>query len=189
MCSEQNCVEVYQKSYKLVKASWRCEQSNVVASPSGPVFAHPCTFGMMVHQDQSRLSLNVKVYFQKGEKFTGGKHFGYAGKLSAVHIECDAGLCGFAPIGYACGVNGPLKPNSITLAGSKLVRSWSQTGSKLVGDQLRTSFEPSSVMEFGFYEAMHCMLKGRPEFETVTTYQKRHWCCTLWTATHIDRFW
>jgi len=44
-----------------------------------------------------------------------------------------------------------LKPNSITLAGSKPVRSWSQTGSKLVGDQLRTSFEPASVMEFGFY--------------------------------------
>jgi len=33
-----------------------------------------------------------------------------------------------------------LKPNSITLAGSKLVRSWSLT-----------SFEPDSVMEFGFY--------------------------------------
>ena len=44
-----------------------------------------------------------------------------------------------------------LKPNSITLAGSKLVRSWSQTGLKLVGDQLRTSFEPASVMKFGFY--------------------------------------
>jgi len=64
-----------------------------------------------------------------------------------------------------------LKPNSITLAGSKLVRSWSQTGSKLSGsklvadrfeagrtsemvcDQLRTSLEPDSVMEFGFYTA------------------------------------
>jgi len=44
-----------------------------------------------------------------------------------------------------------LKLNSITLAGSKLVRSWSQTGSKLVGDQLRNSFKPASVMEFGFY--------------------------------------
>jgi len=33
-----------------------------------------------------------------------------------------------------------LKPNSIMLAGSQLV-----------GDQLRTSFEPDSVMEFGFY--------------------------------------
>jgi len=33
-----------------------------------------------------------------------------------------------------------LKPNSITLSGSKLV-----------GDQLRTSFKPDSVMEFGFY--------------------------------------
>jgi len=37
-----------------------------------------------------------------------------------------------------------LKPNSITLAGSTLVRSWSQTASKLVGDQLRTSSEPAS---------------------------------------------
>jgi len=34
--------------------------------------------------------------------------------------------------------NGKL-PNFIMLSGSKLVRSWSQTGSKLVGDQLRTS--------------------------------------------------
>ena len=37
-----------------------------------------------------------------------------------------------------------LKPNSIPLAGSKLV-----------GDQLRTSFEPASVMEFGFYKSIH----------------------------------
>jgi len=36
---------------------------------------------------------------------------------------------------YGC----PLKPNSITLDGSKLVRSWSPT-----------SFEPASVMEFGY---------------------------------------
>jgi len=36
--------------------------------------------------------------------------------------------------------NDILKPNSITLSGSKLV-----------GDKLRTSFEPASVMEFGFY--------------------------------------
>jgi len=54
-----------------------------------------------------------------------------------------------------------LKPNSITLAGSKLVRSWSPTsfepdsvmefGFEPVCDQLRTSFEPVSVVEFGFY--------------------------------------
>jgi len=49
-----------------------------------------------------------------------------------------------------------LKPNSITLAASKLVRSWSQTGSKLVGDQLRTSIEPASVMEFGRGPASSC---------------------------------
>jgi len=58
-----------------------------------------------------------------------------------------------------------LKLNSITLsglegldAGSKQVRSWSQTGSKQVrtclrpsSNQLRTNFEPDSVMEFGLY--------------------------------------
>jgi len=39
---------------------------------------------------------------------------------------------------------GLLKPNSIMLAGSKLVRRWSQTGSKLVGDQLWTCLRPAS---------------------------------------------
>ena len=60
------------------------------------------------------------------------------------------------------------KPNSITLAGSKLVRakfrytSWFRAGSKQAPNQLRTSSElapnrfgascePASVMEFGFY--------------------------------------
>jgi len=49
-----------------------------------------------------------------------------------------------------------LKPNSITLSSSKVVRSWSQTDSKLVGDQLRTSFEPDSVMKFGREPASSC---------------------------------
>jgi len=35
-----------------------------------------------------------------------------------------------------------LKPNSITLAGSKLVRSWSQTGLKLVADLQRAEIWP-----------------------------------------------
>ena len=48
------------------------------------------------------------------------------------------------------------KPNSITLSGSKLVQSWSQTGSKLIGDQLRTSFEPDSVMKFGRGSTSSC---------------------------------
>jgi len=43
-----------------------------------------------------------------------------------------------------------LQPNSATLAGSKLVRSWPLTSFEPVCDQLRTSFEPDSVMEFGF---------------------------------------
>jgi len=64
-----------------------------------------------------------------------------------------------------------LNPNSITLAGSKLVAdrfeakfhyvSWFEAGSKLVADRFEadrrpvsnlsaTSFEPASVMEFGF---------------------------------------
>jgi len=36
------------------------------------------------------------------------------------------------------------KPNSITLYGLKLVRSWSQTGTKLIADQLRTHLRPAS---------------------------------------------
>jgi len=46
-----------------------------------------------------------------------------------------------------------VKPNSITLSGSKLVRSWSQTDLKLIRDQLRTCLRPDSVMEFGFEPA------------------------------------
>jgi len=42
------------------------------------------------------------------------------------------------------------KPNSITLSGSKLVRSWSPSSFEPVCIQLRTCFEPASVMEFGF---------------------------------------
>ena len=34
-----------------------------------------------------------------------------------------------------------------------VVRSWSATSFEPVWDQLRTSFEPASVMEFGFNEA------------------------------------
>jgi len=48
----------------------------------------------------------------------------------------------FSTVGLQDGVM--LQPNSIKLPGSKLV-----------GDQLRTSFEPASVMEFGFYNANH----------------------------------
>jgi len=49
-----------------------------------------------------------------------------------------------------------LKPNSITLAGSELVRRWFEAGSNqiawwnLASNQLRTSSEPATVMEFGF---------------------------------------
>jgi len=48
-----------------------------------------------------------------------------------------------------------LKPNPITLSGSKLVANKFEAGrrpaSKPVCGQLRTSFEPASVMEFRFY--------------------------------------
>jgi len=36
----------------------------------------------------------------------------------------------------------PLKPNCITLAGSKLVRSWFEAGSKLVADLQRAEIWP-----------------------------------------------
>ena len=51
-----------------------------------------------------------------------------------------------------------VKPNSITLAGSELVRSWFKAGSKpnsitlSDSNQLPTSSERASVMEFGFYK-------------------------------------
>jgi len=40
----------------------------------------------------------------------------------------------------SCTVCNGLKPNSITLAGSELVGSWFEAGSKPVADQLRTSW-------------------------------------------------
>ena len=53
------------------------------------------------------------------------------------HVLCSRTVCQWK------------KPHSITLAGSKLVRSWSSTSFEAVCDQLRTSLEPASVMEFG----------------------------------------
>ena len=54
-----------------------------------------------------------------------------------------------------------LRPNSIMLSGSKLVRSWSQTESNQLrtclrptSNLLRTSFEADNVMEFGFYTTL-----------------------------------
>jgi len=44
-----------------------------------------------------------------------------------------------------------LKPNSITLAGSKLVRSLSATSFEPALNLSATSFEPASVIEFGLY--------------------------------------
>jgi len=58
-----------------------------------------------------------------------------------------------------------LNPNSITLSGSKLVRSWFEPDSVMefgfepVCDQLRTRFEPASVMEFGFYQKNNASIK------------------------------
>jgi len=48
-----------------------------------------------------------------------------------------------------------LKPNSITLAGSELVRSRFEAGSRLVRSRSPTSFEPASVMEFGLPHAVN----------------------------------
>jgi len=39
--------------------------------------------------------------------------------------------------------------------------SWFEADSKLVGDQLRTSFEPASVMEFGFNQSALAKSRGR----------------------------
>jgi len=47
-------------------------------------------------------------------------------------------------------------------AGSKLARSWSPTSFEPVCAQLRTSFEPDSVMEFGVYWNTQRQLITRP---------------------------
>jgi len=59
-----------------------------------------------------------------------------------------------------------------------LIRSWSQTSSKLVGDQLRTSFEPASVMECGFKsgestEGEDAIGAGRSESEIHVYFYRR----------------
>ena len=81
-----------------------------------------------------------------------------------------------------------LKPNSITLAGSELVRSWFkakfryavwfeptlnqlQTSFVPAPNQLRTSFESDSIMEFGREPAILCWfadskLDDRPSFSS-----------------------
>jgi len=49
-----------------------------------------------------------------------------------------------------------LKPNSITLAGSKLVADRFQAGQRPASNLSATSFEPASVMEFGREPASSC---------------------------------
>jgi len=60
------------------------------------------------------------------------------------------------------------------LSGSKLVRSWSQTGSNLSA----TSFEPASVMEFGFnwatYVQISWLFSSEPSPQSSFLSQRRH---------------
>ena len=46
-----------------------------------------------------------------------------------------------------------LKPDSITLAGSKLVADRFEAGRRAASNLSATSFEPASIMGFGFYTA------------------------------------
>ena len=61
-----------------------------------------------------------------------------------------------------------------------LVRSWSQTGSKPNSlrypgrRQVRTSFEPDNVMEFGFKQLIHVDLLTRLQHALVTYIQQIH---------------
>jgi len=64
-----------------------------------------------------------------------------------------------------------LKPNSITLAGSKPVRSWFGAGSELV----RSWFEPDSVMESSFY----CILIMATVWNRAGHYSFVLWCLLL----------
>jgi len=57
----------------------------------------------------------------------------------------------------------PRTLNSITVAGSKLIRSLSPTSFEPVCDQLlRTSFEPDSVMELGFEPVCESAISFEP---------------------------
>jgi len=55
--------------------------------------------------------------------------------------------------------------------------SWFEAGSKLVADQLRTSFEPASVMEFDFNGAvtLRLALKNVSEMTYFVWHTVDHW--------------
>jgi len=57
--------------------------------------------------------------------------------------------------------NERLKPNSITLADSKLVVDMFEPGRRQASNLSASSFEPASVMEFGFYRQRLVVKGGR----------------------------
>jgi len=71
------------------------------------------------------------------------------------------------------------KPNSITLAGSELVRSWFEPdsvmefGFEAASNQLRISSEPASVMEFGF-KWMHNFPHHRSYVPSLYTWEQNN---------------
>ena len=66
-----------------------------------------------------------------------------------------------------------LKPNSIKLAGSELIRSWFEVKFHYAiwfepaSNQLRTSSEPDNVMEFGFCRLCLARLGEQPKLGAV----------------------
>jgi len=71
---------------------------------------------------------------------------------------------------------GSLKPNSITLAGSKLVADRFEAGRRPTSNLSATSFESPSVMEFGFYSAPQ-----NPSWCETGSLSPRRWASFLWT--------
>ena len=67
----------------------------------------------------------------------------------------------FQSRGGAAVENERLKPNSITLADSKLVADMFEPGRRQASNLSATSFEPASVMEFGFYRQRLVVKGGR----------------------------
>jgi len=59
------------------------------------------------------------------------------------------------------------KPNSMMLSGYRQVRSSSRTSFEPVCEKLWTSFEPDSVMEFGFYCSVS-FARNAPETDEAT---------------------
>ena len=76
-----------------------------------------------------------------------------------------------------------LKPNSITLAGSKLVADRFEAGRRPASNLSATSFEPDSVMEFGFEPVCDQL---RTSFEPASVMEFGFYGMSILDTTHLQ---